>query len=108
MPTYDYECTACSHTFEKLQQITSKPLRRCPVCNGRVRRLIGAGSGIIFKGSGFYETDYKRKKSSAPPEPKCDSCPAKADKTCDGKPAETSAGDKETPRPNDQGNPKHQ
>ncbi len=63
MPTYEYECTACSHAFEKFQHITAKPLRKCPVCGGRLRRLIGAGAGVIFRGSGFYETDYKRKRS---------------------------------------------
>lgn len=60
MPTYDYECTACGHTFEKFQQITARPIRKCPVCGQRkVRRLIGTGAGIIFRGSGFYQTDYR-------------------------------------------------
>ena len=88
MPTYDYECAACPHTFEKFQSMTAKPLRKCPECGGRVRRLIGSGAGVIFKGSGFYETDYKRKNSSAPPKPAespCSSCPAKAENKCDGK-----------------------
>lgn len=64
MPTYDYECKKCSHAFELFQQITAKPVKKCPKCGGDVRRLIGSGAGIIFKGSGFYETDYKRKNSS--------------------------------------------
>jgi len=64
MPTYEYECKACEHRFEKFQSITARPLRKCPRCGGRVRRLIGAGAGVIFKGSGFYETDYKRKRSA--------------------------------------------
>lgn len=88
MPTYDYECLACPHTFEKFQSMTAKVLRKCPECGGRVRRLIGAGAGVIFKGSGFYETDYKRKKSSEPSkhdESPCSSCPAKAENKCDGK-----------------------
>lgn len=88
MPTYDYECAACSHTFEKFQSMTARPLRKCPECGGRVRRLIGTGAGVIFKGSGFYETDYKRKNSSEPSKPAespCSSCPAKAEKKCDGK-----------------------
>lgn len=60
MPTYEYECDACGHTMEKFQPITEKPLRRCPECkNLKLRRLIGAGAAIIFKGSGFYETDYR-------------------------------------------------
>lgn len=63
MPTYEYECTKCGHTFEAFQSITAAPLSSCPQCRGKVRRLIGGGMGVIFKGSGFYTTDYK--KSSA-------------------------------------------
>ncbi len=60
MPTYDYECEACGHAFEKFQSITASPVRTCPECGKRkVRRLIGTGAGIIFKGSGFYQTDYR-------------------------------------------------
>ncbi|MCD6365277.1 MAG: zinc ribbon domain-containing protein [Planctomycetes bacterium] len=60
MPTYDYECDACGYQFEKFQSITAQPIRKCPVCGKlKIRRLIGAGSGIIFKGSGFYQTDYR-------------------------------------------------
>lgn len=66
MPTYDYECDACGHGFEKFQSITAKPVRTCPECGKRkVRRLIGTGAGVIFKGSGFYQTDYKRKSQPA-------------------------------------------
>jgi len=61
MPTYDYACGSCEHTFEKLQPITSKPVKKCPECGKTVRRLIGSGMGIIFKGSGFYQTDYRSK-----------------------------------------------
>jgi putative FmdB family regulatory protein len=63
MPTYEYECTECNIRFEKFQSIKDDPLTECPECKGRVKRLISAGVGIIFKGSGFYTTDYK--KSSA-------------------------------------------
>lgn len=63
MPTYEYECGKCGGTFERFQPITAKPLKKCPVCGGKVKRKIGAGAGVIFKGSGFYETDYKRSKS---------------------------------------------
>ena len=62
MPTYEYECEACGHSFELFQPIGSQPRKTCPECKKRrVRRLIGSGAGIIFKGSGFYETDYRSK-----------------------------------------------
>ncbi|NOZ22327.1 MAG: zinc ribbon domain-containing protein [Planctomycetes bacterium] len=62
MPTYEYECDACGHTMEMFQSITDKSIRKCPKCKKlKLRRLIGAGAGIIFKGSGFYETDYRSK-----------------------------------------------
>lgn len=61
MPTYEYRCARCGYTFERLQPISAKPVRRCPECGGALKRLIGTGVGLIFKGSGFYETDYKRK-----------------------------------------------
>ena len=64
MPTYQYECEACDHAFEILQSMLDEKLKKCPACDkNELNRLIGAGSGIIFKGSGFYETDYKRKES---------------------------------------------
>jgi len=77
MPTYDYKCEKCGEVFERFQKITDDPVKKCPECSGPVRRLIGTGSGLIFKGSGFYQTDYK------------DTCPAsKGDKqttpACDG------------------------
>jgi len=63
MPTYEYECQKCSHCFEMFQSMTDERVKRCPKCRGKVVRLIGTGSGIIFKGSGFYETDYRRNTS---------------------------------------------
>jgi putative FmdB family regulatory protein len=60
MPTYDYDCTECSHAFEHFQSITAAPLEVCPECGGKVQRRINGGAGLIFKGSGFYLTDYKR------------------------------------------------
>lgn len=60
MPTYDYKCAKCDHTWELFQSITAKPIKKCPECGGnQAKRLIGAGAGIIFKGSGFYQTDYR-------------------------------------------------
>ncbi len=60
MPTYEYECQNCGHSFERFQQISAQPVKRCPECGKyRVKRLLGAGAGLIFKGSGFYQTDYR-------------------------------------------------
>ena len=60
MPTYEYICEECGHEFEQFQSITARSLRKCPKCGKRgLKRLIGTGAGVIFKGSGFYETDYR-------------------------------------------------
>ncbi len=78
MPTYEYRCEACEHQFELFQSITAKPERRCPRCGRlKLRRLIGPGAAIVFKGSGFYATDYRSqsyKKAAA-----ADSPPKKSD-----------------------------
>jgi len=78
MPHYDYECHACNTIFEKFQSMTEKPIKVCPKCGGSVRRLIGAGAGILFKGSGFYQTDYRssnyEKKSKAESSPSSGTC----------------------------------
>lgn len=65
MPTYDYECTHCGYAFEVFQKMTDSPLDKCPKCSKKVKRLIGGGAGIIFKGSGFYATDYRKDKTVA-------------------------------------------
>lgn len=60
MPTYEYRCDACGHEFEEWQSITAAPLKKCPACKkNKVKRLLGTGGAIIFKGSGFYTTDYR-------------------------------------------------
>lgn len=59
MPTYEYECEKCGHEFELFQSISEEPRKRCPKCRGKVARKIGTGAGVIFKGSGFYSTDYR-------------------------------------------------
>jgi putative FmdB family regulatory protein len=60
MPTYDYECDACGHRFELYQSITEDPKKKCPQCKkSRLRRLFGTGAAVMFKGSGFYQTDYR-------------------------------------------------
>ena len=73
MPTYEYECKSCHHRFEKLQPITAKPATPCPRCKKPSKRLISTGTGILFKGSGFYATDYRSAgyKKKAESEPKC-------------------------------------
>lgn len=88
MPTYEYECQSCGLVFEKFQSMTAKPVRRCPECRHGVKRLIGTGAGVLFKGSGFYETDYrsdsyknaaKREQEKAKPETPSESGDSKAD-----------------------------
>jgi len=62
MPTYDYKCKRCGFKFEAFQSILAEPIKSCPRClDGAVERIISGGGGLIFKGSGFYETDYKKK-----------------------------------------------
>lgn len=67
MPTYDYKCLKCDYRFEIFQSMKDEPLKNCPVCNGEVKRLIGSGAGAIFKGTGFYQTDYKNSAKSSEP-----------------------------------------
>jgi putative FmdB family regulatory protein len=81
MPTYDYVCDACGHTFEEVQSFKDEPLTKCPACKKKkLRRLFGTGAAILFKGSGFYETDYRSESYKNA---------AKADQEA-AKPAETS------------------
>ncbi|MBN1445484.1 MAG: zinc ribbon domain-containing protein [Candidatus Omnitrophica bacterium] len=95
MPTYEYECKKCGHRFEKFQKMTDAPVSKCPECEGKVSRIIGLGGGVIFKGPGFYTTeyrseDYKKKAkeeksgvaagSSSPSS--CSSCSSSSCSTC--------------------------
>jgi putative FmdB family regulatory protein len=77
MPTYDYSCDACQHEFEVFESITAEPQTKCPKCKKKkLRRLFGAGAGLVFKGSGFYQTDYRSesyKKAAAADKPASDS-----------------------------------
>ncbi|MFH1679184.1 MAG: FmdB family zinc ribbon protein [Candidatus Eisenbacteria bacterium] len=59
MPTYEYECRRCGHRFERIQSIKEEPVKRCPECRGKVERVLSGGAGFLFKGSGFYITDYR-------------------------------------------------
>jgi putative FmdB family regulatory protein len=84
MPTYEYECGKCKKHFDIFHGMTDTKTQKCPKCGGKAHRLISSGSGIIFKGTGFYETDYKRKsgknsghKSSC--SSGCKNCPSKSD-----------------------------
>ncbi|MEA3493718.1 MAG: FmdB family zinc ribbon protein [Candidatus Margulisiibacteriota bacterium] len=79
MPRYDYKCSKCGHIFEVQQRITEEPLKYCPECRGKVKRLISA-AGIIFKGSGFHITDYS-KKSTVGTKPEKKEKPKKEKKT---------------------------
>ena len=100
MPTYEYTCAACGHDFERFESITAKPNKICPKCNKKkAERRISAGGGFLFKGSGFYITDYK--KSSGPKESKpaaeskpsesksAESCPCGEKPVCDAKATRT-------------------
>jgi putative FmdB family regulatory protein len=85
MPTYDYRCEACGHETHLFQSITEAPKRECPKCGKRrLKRLLGAGAGIIFKGSGFYETDYKRGRSGSGEGEKKSEPKAKPERPSDG------------------------
>lgn len=64
MPTYEYKCRECGYEFDEFQKMTDEPLSICPKCNGELKRLIGTGAGPIFKGNGFYQTDYKNNNES--------------------------------------------
>lgn len=76
MPTYEYACPKCGHQFEQFQSMRDEPLKQCPKCKkSGVKRLVGGGAGLIFKGTGFYITDYK-KKSGGDSSPKTESKPA--------------------------------
>jgi len=67
MPTYDYTCTVCNHSFEEFHGINEKTTRKCPKCGKKAKRMISVPAAIHFKGSGFYETDYKQKERGMKP-----------------------------------------
>lgn len=89
MPTYDYECDACEHKFEHFQGINDPHLKKCPECGkNKLRRLIGAGGAVVFKGSGFYQTDYRSdsyKQRAAADKPSSESSSSSESKSSDTK-----------------------
>jgi putative FmdB family regulatory protein len=94
MPTYDYVCDKCGHKFEEMQSFKDDPLKTCPKCHeDALRRLFGTGAAILFKGSGFYETDYRSEsyknaaKKDAPAESKPAETKTETTKPADSKPA---------------------
>lgn len=105
MPTYEYECLACRHVFEYFQSMKDEPIKTCPACKGEVKRLIGAGAGFIFKGSGFYQTDYrsseykKQAQSDQKPSSAPTPAPAPADTASSAKPTNSGS----TPKSSESG-----
>ena len=97
MPTYDYECDACGHEFELFQGINDPHQRKCPKCGKlKLRRLFGIGAAVVFKGSGFYETDYRSesyKKAAEKDKPPSDSGSSDSKSKSDGEGKKTSDGD---------------
>ena len=103
MPTYDYECDACGHTWELFQRISEDPVKACPVCKKKkARRLFGTGAAIMFKGSGFYETDYRsdsyKKGADKAKKSKSDSSSESSSKKSDSK-SETKSSSKSESKP---------
>ena len=87
MPTYDYKCEACNHEWELFQSMNDSPVKRCPKCKKqKAKRLMGLGAGLIFKGTGFYETDYKKKTGGESKESTSKSNSGNSDKGSSSKP----------------------
>ena len=94
MPTYEYECQACGHTFDEFQSMTAKLLTTCPKCKKRkLRRLIGTGAALLFKGSGFYTTDYRSNNYQSRAKAESSSAPSGGSSTSESKPADTKSSD---------------
>ena len=101
MPTYDYECGACEHTLEIFQSIKESPKRKCPKCGRlKLRRLLGSGAAVVFKGSGFYQTDYRsesyKKQAAADKKAASESSSTSADTKSDSKKPESKKSEKAT------------
>jgi putative FmdB family regulatory protein len=99
MPTYDYVCAACGHAFEQFQEMSAKKLRKCPKCGkSALERQVGAGAGLIFKGSGFYITDYKHASASEAAARQKDTAPSGTAKPSEDKGSGPSGGDAAGPK----------
>lgn len=107
MPTYDYRCLSCKHQYEVVQKMSDPPRKRCPKCGKKVERLIGAGAGLLFKGSGFYITDYRsseyqakaKAESSGGAKPAADPAPASKEGSKDGQGSGSKDGSKDSSKP---------
>jgi putative FmdB family regulatory protein len=100
MPTYEYHCDACEHHFDEFQSMTDKPLKKCPKCKkSKLRRIFGTGAAILFKGSGFYQTDYRSEsyKSAAKAEQEAAKPPANGAAATTDTAAKSDTAAKETP-----------
>lgn len=121
MPTYEYRCNACKHEFEEFQSITAPHIKKCPSCGKlKLERLIGIGSAVMFKGGGFYETDYRSesykqaaKADADAAKPKTDSGDSKSESKSDSKPdskpdskSESKPDKKNDPKPESKAEPK--
>ena len=106
MPTYDYECDACGHAWEMFQRIVEDPIKKCPECKKKkARRLFGTGSAVMFKGSGFYETDYRsdsyKKGEKAAKDAKAPKTESKGDKSTGQSGGSDSSSSSSTSKPKD-------
>jgi putative FmdB family regulatory protein len=100
MPTYEYVCNACGHKFERFHSIMAAPIRRCPECGkAKVKRLMGTGAGLIFKGSGFYITDYRSESYKNSAKSESGTGDKKESKPAESKPAESKPVAESTPAP---------
>lgn len=112
MPTYDYACDACHHEFEVFESISAEPQKKCPKCKkNKLRRLFGAGAGLIFKGSGFYQTDYRSdsyKKAAEAEKPKTEgsASPSESSKNSETTKAEPKSQTKSSESPKSETKPK--
>ena len=102
MPTYEYECPACNHKWEQFQSITADPVKKCPKCGkNKARRLIGTGSSIIFKGSGFYTTDYRSDSYKKEAKAESDAASGKKPESKSGETGASKSGDAPAAKPAD-------